>query len=465
MKFLRKKKFEEVRESSTTSGLNKSFGAFDLVMFGLGAIIGVGVFVVTGQVAAEYSGPAVTLSYAIAGIICIFAAFAYTELAAMLPTSGSVYTYSYVALGEIFAWLIGSVIILELGFGAGVVAKGWSGYMQGLLASGGIKLPYALTHTPGDGGIINLPALLISLFIGFILYLGTKDSKKLNTLLVFVKMAAIFVFVITAAPHFKISNWENFMPFGFQNVLAGSSLLFLGFTGFGTIATAAEECKNPKRDLMIGIIGSLVLAIIVYVLIGGLLTGIVPFSELNNAHPLAHALNLNGSNIGSAIVATGAICGMTTVLMMQIFGLSRIFYVVARDGLLPKSFAKLHPKYDTPYVTIIIFSLMVGILAAFCPMQALNQMTNMGAIIDYIAVAFIVMLFRFTLPKANRPFKCPAIFIVAPIALIACTGLLYKLMFAQDGNAGYLIMYWFAGIFGLYIIKSLIFKDNAGDVK
>lgn len=463
MNFLRKKNFEEVKESSNTSGLNKSFGAFDLIMFGLGAIIGVGVFVITGQVAAEYSGPAVTLSYAIAGITCIFVAFSYTELAAMLPTSGSVYTYSYVAFGEIFAWLIGSVIILELGFGAGIVAMGWSGYVQGLLAAGGIELPHALTHVPSDGGVINLPALLISLFIGFILYLGTKDSKKLNAVLVLIKMGAIFVFIITAAPHFNISNWENFMPFGFHNVLAGSSMLFLGFTGFGTIATAAEECKNPKRDLMIGIIGSLILSIIVYVLIGGLLTGIVPFSELNNAHPLAHALNLNGSTIGSAVVATGAICGMTTVLMMQLFGLSRIFYVVARDGLLPKSFAKLHPKYDTPYVTIIVFSLMVGLLAAFCPRQVLGQMTNMGAIIDYIVIALIVMLFRYKLPNANRPFKCPAIFIVAPVALIACSGLLYKLMFAQDGRAALLITYWFLAMLGLYLVKTVLFKNRADE--
>ncbi|WP_341793785.1 MULTISPECIES: amino acid permease [unclassified Rickettsia] len=463
MSFLKKKSFESVRELGSSSGLSKTLGAFDLVLLGLGAMIGTGVFVTTGMIAAKYSGPAVMVSYAIAGVTCIFVALVYTELATMLPTSGSIYTYSYVAFGEIFAWLIGSVIILELGVAAGIVAAGWSGYFQGILEAGGVYLPKMLTTVPANGGIINLPAFLISVFIGFILFLGTKDSKKLNAILVFVKMGAIFAFILAAAPHFDATNWGNFMPFGFSNVLVGSSILFLAFTGFGTIATAAEECKNPKRDIMIGIIGSLVLTTLVYVVMAGLVTGIAPFDQLNNDQPLAYALSLNNSKIGSAIVATGAVCGMMTVLMMNIYGTSRIFYAIARDGLLPKSFAKLHPKYDSPYVTIIIFSALAALLGGFCPTEITIQLTSMGSLIDYTTVAIIVMLFRIKLPNAQRPFKCPIVFIIAPFILLACLYLLFIQMYDGEFNlliAGRALIYWFIIIFSLYIVRSFFVKKE-----
>ena len=461
MSFLHKKSFESIRELGRTSGLSKTLGAFDLILLGLGAIIGTGVFVVTGIVAAKYAGPAVMLSYVIAGVTCVFVALAYTELATMLPASGSIYTYSYVAFGEMFAWLMGSVIILELGFSAGVVAAGWSGYVQAILSAGGITLPKALTTVPMNGGIINLPALLIVLFVTFILYLGTKDSKRLNAILVFIKMGAIFAFVVSAVPHFEATNWENFMPFGIENMAKGASILFFALTGFGTIAATAEECKNPNRDLMIGIIGSLVISTIVYVIIAGLVTGIAPFDQLNNDQPLAHALTLNNSNIGSAIVATGAVCGMTTVLMMQIYGTSRIFYVIARDGLLPKSFAKLHPKYDSPYVTILIFSALAAVLGAFCPTEILTQLSSMGSLIDYIMVALIVMIFRIKMPDVERPFKCPAAFVIIPLVLVACTYLLWIQIFDGDFNlmiAGRMLMYWFILMFALYILRSFFIK-------
>ncbi|WP_341761375.1 amino acid permease [Candidatus Tisiphia endosymbiont of Thecophora atra] len=458
MSFLTKKSFESIKELGKTSGLNKTLGAFDLILLGLGAIIGTGVFVITGIVAATYSGPAVMLSYAIAGVTCIFVALAYTELATMLPTSGSVYTYSYIAFGEIFAWLIGSVIVLELGFAAGAVAAGWSGYVQAILSAGGIYLPKALTAVPANGGMINLPAFLIVVFISFILYLGTKDSKRLNAILVFVKMAAIFAFIIYAAPHFNATNWQNFLPFGFNNMLVGASILFIAMTGFGTIAATAEECKNPNRDLMIGIIGSLVISTIVYVIIAGLTTGIAPFDQLNNDQPLAYALSINNSNVGSAIVATGAVAGMTTVLMMNIYGTSRIFYAIARDGLLPKSFAKLHPKYDSPYITILIFSALAALLGGFCPTAILFQLSSMGALIDYTAVAIIVMLFRIKMPSATRPFKCPLAFVIIPFVLIACIYLLIIQIFDGEMTAGKVLAYWFLAVFALYIIRIFFMK-------
>ncbi len=466
MNFLKKKSFNSVKEAGSSSGLDKTLSAFDLVLLGLGAIIGTGVFTLTGLVAAQYSGPAITLSYLIAGCTCIFVALAYTELATMLPTAGSIYTYSYVAFGEVFAWLIGSIIIIELGFAGAAVAGSWSAYAQGILDSAGYHIPDQFCKSPSEGGILNIPATMIVIFVGFMLYLGTKDSKKLNNILVFIKMSAIFAFMLFAAPHFDATNWENFMPNGFDDVLIGSSILFFAFTGFGVLASAAEECKNPKRDLMIGIIGSLVLATIVYMIVGALATGIIPYDKLNNAQPLAYALKFNNSNIGSAIVATGGIAGMTTVIMMNIYGQSRIFYVIARDGLLPKFMAKLHHKYDSPHITIVIFTFMIAVMAGFCPYSILAQLSSMAALLDYIVVTIIVMLFRFTLPTVERPFKCPAVFFIAPVALVSSVLLLFKQILDKDGSlllTGEIIIYWFVIIFIIYVLKELVFKREEKD--
>ncbi len=464
MNFLKKKTFSSVKESGANSGLAKSLTAFDLVMLGLGGIIGSGVFVLTGLVAAKHSGPAVMLSYSIAGVVCIFVALAYTEIAAMLPTSGSVYTYSYVAFGEIFAWIMGSILVLELVVSAGGVAASWAGYVVGLLNAGGMHIPSAYTSVPANGGIINLPAILIIAFVTFVLYLGTKDSKRLNTILVMVKMLAIGVFVFFAVPHFKISNWDNFMPNGFDEVLKGASILFFAFTGFGSLATAAEECKNPKRDLMIGIIGSLTLSTIVYVIVGGLATGITSFTNLDNAQPLAHALVINKSHIGSTIVAVGAVCGMTTVIMMNIYAQSRIFYVMSRDGLLPKVFSKLHPKYDSPYFSIIVVAFMASIIGGFCPLGLIASMSSMSALIDYITIIMIVMLFRITMPDVQRSFKCPGLFVIAPIGFVSCIYLLGTQFFAKDGSieaVGQALILWIGLMVAIYFVRGIFRKlDN-----
>jgi basic amino acid/polyamine antiporter, APA family len=463
MSFLKKKSFDAVKTAGSTSGLNRTMNALDLIMLGLGGIVGTGVFALTGLIASQYAGPAVTLSYAIAGFTCIFVALVYTELATMLPTSGSIYTYSYVAFGEVFAWLVGSLVIVELGFASSAVAGSWSAYVQGVLASADMELPISLSKTPFEGGIINLPALLIVTFVGIMLYRGTRESKQLNNILVLIKMIAIFAFIFFAAPHFDATNWENFMPNGISNVLYGSSILFFAFTGFGTLASAAEECKNPKKDLTIGIIGSLLLATIVYILVSGVLTGIVPYYELNNAQPLAYALRQNGSAIGSTIVATGAIAGMTTVIMVNIYGQSRIFYVIARDGLLPKRLAKLHHKYESPYVTIILFATIVALMGALIPYEFLAQLSSMGALTDYMIVGVIVVLFRFKYPKVERPFRCPAIFIVAPFALLSSLYLLFKQIVSADGTmlmTGKIFILWFVIIFILYVMKKALFKTK-----
>jgi len=457
MKAFLKKDFDSIRENAANSSLAKNLTALDLILIGLGAIVGAGAFVVTGQVAAQYAGPAVMVSYAIAGLVCIFVALAYAELAVMLPTSGSVYTYSYVAYGEIFAWIMGSVMFLEMGFGAASVAAGWSSYVQGILLEIGISLPESLRDVPANGGLVNLPAMGIVLFAGLVVYLGTKDSKKLNTILVVIKFLAITAFVIAAAPHFDQRNWTNFVPFGFDGVVTGSSILFFAFNGFGVIATASEECKNPKRDITIGIVGALILSTIIYVIIGGLATGIISFDQLNNAEPLSYALKQSGSHMGSIIVGIGAICGMTTVLMMQIYGISRIFYVIARDGLLPKSLSELHPKHGSPYKALMVIVPLIALICGFLPFDMISKLTSMGGIIDYICVTSIVIYLRVKMPNALRPFQCPGVFIIAPIALLACSYLLLKQIIDINGQlmlTGKLIILWLVSFTALYFVRS-----------
>lgn len=454
--FFKRKSLQAVLETGKTSGLVKSLTLIDLIFLGLGGIIGTGVFTLTGVIAAEYAGPAVIVSYAIAGIACIFIALVYTELASMIPTSGSIYTYSYVAFGEVFAWMIASMLIVEMGLGAAAVSSGWSAYVQGLFDAAGCPLPQALINCPSHGGFIDLPAFLIVLTVGVMLFLGTKESKTLNNILVVVKMVAILLFVIFAAPHFDINNWQNFMPKGFDDVMYGSSILFFAFTGFGVLAATAEECKNPEKDLTIGIIGSLVLATVVYMLVAAALTGITPYYELNNPQSLAYALKQNGSNIGSMLVAIGGIAGMTTVIMVNIYGQSRIFYVVARDGLIPKFMSKIHPKYDSPYMTILVFTVFVALAGSLVPFNTLAQLSSMGALTDYVVVGLVVIFFRFKEPNIRRPFKCPAIYIIAPIALLASLYLLTKQIFDVNGNllpSGQTYLYWLAGAFGLYLVK------------
>jgi APA family basic amino acid/polyamine antiporter len=303
---------------------------------------------------------------------------------------------------------------------------------------------------------VNLPAVLVVCFAGLVVYLGTKDSKRLNTILVVIKFLAVAAFVIAAVPHFDQKNWNDFMPFGVDNMLVGSSILFFAFNGFGVIATAAEECKNPKRDIKIGIVGALVLSTLVYVVIGGLATGIVPYGQLNNAEPLAHALKMSGSHMGSAIVGIGAVCGMTTVLMMQIYGFSRILYVIARDGLLPDWITHIHPKHGSPYKAVIVIVFAVALLGGLVPFDILGKMTSMGGIIDYMCVTSVVLFLRLKMPNVSRPFQCPAVFLIAPIGLVACTYLLFKQIIGIDGElmlTGKLIIGWILSFATLYLLR------------
>ncbi len=424
----RKKTIEDLVASSEKNSFKKTLGAFDLIMIGIGCTIGTGVFVVTGVAAATYAGPAIALSYLLAAIVCVFAGLAYAELASMVPVSGSAYTYSYAVLGEFVGWLVGWGLILEYGVGAASVALGWSGYIVGILKNGGINLPVALSQSPEDGGIVNLPAIGITVFIGLLLIRGTKESVTLNRILVATKLSVIFLFLIIATPMVKLENWSNFAPFGISGIFIGAATVFYAYIGFDAVATAAEECKNPKRDLPIGIIASAVICAILYISVALVLTGISHYTTLNNPEPLARALRENGNNIGSALVATGAVAGITSVLLILIYSQSRVFFVMSRDGLIPKPFSKIHKKFGTPNVSLLFVTAAVAIVSGFFPLKTLSHITSLGTLFSFMVVAFGVLVLRIKDPNRPRTFNCPAVYVTVPLAIAGCGYLVYTLL-------------------------------------
>ena len=332
MDLFRRKSIDELQAAAAASGMLKNLAAVDLLMLGIGAVIGTGIFVLTGVAAAKYAGPAVPLSFILSGLTCALAGLAYAEFASIVPASGSAYTYAYASLGEFIAFIVGWNLILEYTVTSSAVAVGWSGYVVGLFASAGLVLPHELVVAPAEGGIFNLPAVLITLFLSFLLVRGTKESVKLNRILVFVKLAAIFLFLVLAAPHVDATNWEPFLPFGYSGVVSGAAIVFFAYIGFDAVATTAEECRNAARDLPVGIIGSLFICTLLYAVVAAVLTGVVPYSMLDTAEPVAFALRHIGYNVGSAIVAVGAICGITTVLLVLLYGQSRIFFAMSQTA-------------------------------------------------------------------------------------------------------------------------------------
>lgn len=428
MNLFRKKNIREILATAEKNTLKKTLGAWDLIMIGIGCTIGTGIFVITGIAAAKYAGPGISISYVIAALCCVFAALAYAELASMVPVAGSAYTYSYAVMGEFIAWLVGWGLVLEYMIGASTVSAGWSGYMVGILKTGGIIIPESLTKVPTDGGIINLPAMSIALFIGFLLFRGTKESITFNRILVATKLGVIFLFLAIATPMIKVENYAEFFPFGIHGVFIGAAIVFYAYIGFDAVACAAEECKNPKRDLPIGIIGSLLICTALYVAVSLVLTGIVHFDTLNNPEPLARALRENGSNIGSALVATGAIAGITSVLLILIYGQSRIFFVMSRDGLIPAPLSKLHKKFGTPHISVALTSLLVATISGLLPLQILSQMTSLGTLFAFIIVAIGVLVLRITEPNMHRSFKCPLVYVTVPLAVLSCGYLVYTLL-------------------------------------
>jgi len=407
--------------------LPRQLTAFDLVLFGIGCVIGTGIFVLTGVASAQYAGPALVVSFILAGFACGCAALMYAELSAMVPVSGSAYTYTYATMGEAAAWIMGWNLILEYAVSAGAVASGWSGYFTGILKTIGFPLPDLITKVPTDGGICNLPAIGISMFVTVILVLGTRKSARLNAILVAIKVTAIFVFLAIAAPKINPDLWHPFMPFGFQGVSRGAAIIFFAYIGFDAVSTAAEETRNPNRDVPIGLIGSLLICTLLYILVSGTLTGVAKYSDLNNSEPLAFALRGLGYPWGSALVATGAICGITTVLLVLIYGQTRVFYVMARDRLLPQWMVKLHPKYKTPHVVTWATGIVCAAFSGFVPLQEIAELSNIGTLFAFVLVSFGVMILRGTRPNQPRPFRCPAAFVIGPLAILSCGYLMASL--------------------------------------
>lgn len=418
------------------TGLRKCLTAFDLALLGIGCAIGTGIFVLTGIAAATQSGPAVVLSFVLAGIASAFAALAYAELAASIGGSGSAYGYSYVAFGEFIAWLMGWILLLEYGVGAAAVANGWSGYFVHTLGSFGIHLPEHFTKAPMMGGTINLPAFAIIWVLTILLMVGVKESSRVNNLMVIVKLSTIAVFLALALGHVNSANWHPFTPFGwFQSlgsdknigVLAGASTVFFAYFGFDAVSTAAEECKNPQRDLPIGLIASLIFCTIIYIIVSGTLTGVVPYTELNTSSPVAYALSKLGYGWSSTLVATGVIAGLITVLLVLLYGLTRILFAMSRDGLISPIFSEVNPDRQTPSKIIFMCGVVVSIVAGFIPLGELAETVNIGTLASFVMVCIGVMRLRKTHPNLERPFKNAWNPLIPVLGIIACSALMYFL--------------------------------------
>jgi APA family basic amino acid/polyamine antiporter len=393
--------------SGIDTGLKKVLGPLDLTLLGIGAIIGAGIFVLTGIAAAKHAGPGIVYSYIISGFACLFTALAYAELAASIGGCGSAYGYAYAGLGEIIAWIIGWDLILEYGIAVPAVAIGWSGYVNNALTAMGMGLPAYLINPPAAGGIANLPAMLIILFLSVVLCIGVNVSARFNAVMVLVKLIAITVFIIVAAGNINPANWSPFLPFGIEGVARGAALIFFAYIGFDAVSTAAEETKNPQKDLPIGIIASLLFCTMIYVVVSGLLTVIVPYHTLNVPSPVADALLKLGYRWASAIISAGAIAGLTTVMLVLYYALTRIFLAISRDGLLPPIFSGVNPKTQTPVRVIIISGIFMSLIAGFTPIAHVAELVNIGTLAAFVLVCAGVVALRYTMPGMKRPFKTP----------------------------------------------------------
>ena len=410
--------------------LRRALTAWDLTAIGIGCIIGVGIFVLPGVQAANNAGPGIILSFAIASFACACSALCYAELAAMIPVSGSAYTYGYATLGEIFAWIIGWDLILEYMVAAILVSTGWSAYFVNLLRSGlGLELPRAITASPfeKDPGLLNLPAVAIVLLITWLLARGIKESSRVNLFIVVIKLAVVVFFIVAAVGHVDPAKWQPFLPFGFKGVMTAAAIVFLAYVGFDAVSTTAEEAKNPQRDLPIGIMASLVVATVLYMAVAAIMTGIVPYQQLGVADPIALVLNTLKMPWASAVISVGAIAGITSVLLVLIMGQPRILFAMSRDGLLPPFLSRVHAKHKTPHITTWMTGGIVAVAAALTPINVSSELCSIGTLFAYIIVAAGVIVLRYTRPDIHRPFKAPLSPALPAIGILLCGYLMMSL--------------------------------------
>ncbi|MEE7494593.1 amino acid permease [Methylobacterium oryzae] len=414
--------------------LSKSLGALSITAMGIGAIIGAGIFVLTGTAAAQYAGPGIMLSFVLGGIACAFVGLCYSEMAALIPVAGSSYTYTYATLGEFFAWLIGWDLILEYAMGAATVAVGWSGYVTSILKNVGIVIPAQFANAPGtpiDGGgtaLLNLPAVLIVALITILLMRGTKESARFNNVMVAVKLTVVVAFIILGWGHVDTANWSPLIPdndgtfghFGYSGVLRGAGVVFFAFIGFDAVSTAAQEARRPQKDMPIGILGSLAVCTILYVLVAAVLTGLVPYKDLNVPDPIAKGVDAIGIGWFALLIKLGALTGLTTVILVLLYGQSRIFFTMAQDGLLPKMFSHVHPTYQTPYRSQALIGAAVAVVAALVPIHILGEMVSIGTLAAFILVCGSVLYLRRAERHMERPFRAPAVPIVPILGILSC---------------------------------------------
>ncbi|MGH9395711.1 MAG: amino acid permease [Terriglobia bacterium] len=451
-------------------GLKRALGPLNLVTLGIGAIIGTGIFVLTGPVAAMNAGPAIVLSFIIAGIGCAFAGLCYAEFAALIPISGSSYSYGYTTLGEIIAWVIGWALILEYGFGAATVAVGWSGYVGSLLQDLGLAIPPSVSYAPGATVVkyhgrwmplasaprmphsalaalphvvsrFDLMALIGILIITAILVKGIQESANINTVIVIVKVSVLLVFIglgvlfLAAHPHLAATNWHPFIPpnkghfgeFGWSGIMRGAGIIFFAYIGFDAVSTAAQEAKNPNRDMPIGILGSLVICTILYILVAIILTGLASYTRLNVADPIALGVDVTGVRWGSLLVKIGAIGGLTSTMLVMLLGQTRIFFTMGHDGLLWKWTCKVHPRFRTPYISTIVIGLCVAVLAAFLPITTLDELTSIGTLFAFTIVCAGVWVLRREQPDIPRPFRTPWVPFVPIMGMVISLALMVSL--------------------------------------
>ncbi len=442
--------------------LRRILGPVTLTSLGVGAIIGAGIFVTTGAIAKQTAGPALMLSYVVAGLVCIFAALCYAEFASMVPVAGSAYTYAYATLGEIFAWIIGWDLVLEYAVGSAVVANGWSGYFQSVIGLVGLKVPEAVAgpaiaydptssnflHMVGTNSIINLPALLIVLLVTVVLVIGIRESAGFNATMVIIKVAAVIFVIGVGAFYVNTANWSDFAPFGYTGLnlfgyhiagqvdaagrpvgmLAGAALAFFAYIGFDSVSTHAEEAKVPQRDVPIGIIASLIICTVLYIAVVAVLTGMVNYKNLDIAAPVAKAFDDVNLGWAHGLIAIAGVAGITSVLLVMLLSQPRVLLAMARDGLLPPSFfGAIHDKFRTPYKSTILTGIFSGTLAAFFPIDILLELVNIGTLLAFVIVCGAVMIMRKTHPNAERPFRAPLVPLVPILGIVTCSLLMFSL--------------------------------------
>jgi APA family basic amino acid/polyamine antiporter len=459
MNLFRRKRMEDLQaEILTDHRLKKALGPLNLTALGIGAVIGAGIFVLTGQAAAKYAGPAIVLSFILAGFACAFAGLCYAEFSSMIPISGSAYTYSYATLGEFIAWIIGWDLILEYLFAASTVAVGWSGYVVSFLKDVGINIPSAFTGAPYNhvapedagwniwrlftegwtrtGATLNIPAMVIVGVITVLLVLGIQESATFNNIIVAIKLSVIFAFIAVGLAYINKANWQPFVPaataagqFGWGGVLRGAGVIFFAYIGFDAVSTAAQEARNPQRDMPIGILGSLAICTILYITVALVLTGIIKYTELNVPDPIAVAINSLGKSVAwlRPVVKVGAIAGLSSVILVMMLGQPRIFYSMSKDGLLPPAFTAVHPRFRTPWLATVLTGSIAMLVAGLFPIGLLGELVSIGTLLAFGIVCVGTLVLRFTHPELKRPFRTPGVYAVAPLGAGFCLWLMYGL--------------------------------------